>query len=157
MACAYALAANLRGMSMCETHRSHVGRNGTRIELRSGSEGPRHDPYGYEEWSITRADGRKVTVHIGGLIEWVRYDDGRSKRQFDCADTNLLAKFEACAGVSLHAVRRAYSAAKARRVKYHPCGQKHIHWVLGYPGEELLACEQCGTIFDSEFNLSAVI
>lgn len=39
------------------------------IRIRTGSEGPAHDPYGYQEIEFTRTDGVVVTLH-SGLGEW---------------------------------------------------------------------------------------
>ena len=140
-----------------ETSRRREGsRNGSNIELRSGREGPRHDPYHYDELTLRRSDGRWATVHIG-LAEWMEYFDGRVKRRFEDSATVLNFKFEAVMGVSTRTVYRALHEIGARRIRNHKCGQRHLDWVSGYPGEELLYCNECGTVLDSSFNLSAVM
>ncbi len=43
--------------------------NESKIEYKTGLEGSVHDPYGYEELTITRGDSR-IAAHVG-LISWV--------------------------------------------------------------------------------------
>lgn len=46
--------------------------NGTKVRIRSGSEGPSHDPYSYHEITVERL-GREVTLHLG-LAVWREID-----------------------------------------------------------------------------------
>src|SRR5258706_10384505 len=43
-----------------------------RVERHTGSEGPRHDPYAYEEWRV-RMPGHTIVLH-SGLGTWLRAD-----------------------------------------------------------------------------------
>ena len=49
----------------------------SQVTLRSGSEGPKHDPYGYQEITVTQGNVR-VTGHIG-LGLWIE-DNITSRR-----------------------------------------------------------------------------
>jgi hypothetical protein len=129
--------------------------NGSTIDIRTGSEGPRHDPYHYEEITVTRPDGRKVVLHQG-LAEWMTYFDGRVLREFQDRSHILQSKFEIVAGVSVNVAAKAFHEKTNRPIKYHACGQKHLQWVSGFPGEQLLHCTKCGDIVGSTFNRSAI-
>ena len=139
-----------------ETYRVNEGSKGSSIELRSGTEGPRHDPYGYKEITVTRADGREATLH-SGLAEWMTYNDGRVTRRFDDDIATLWSKFEAVMGISPELAERSFHRAKENRIRYHKCGMKYLRDVEGYPGESFLMCEKCGKVLDSSFNESAII
>jgi len=139
-----------------ETYRDSEGNRGTSIELRCGTEGPRHDPYGYKEITVTRSDGREATLH-SGLAEWMTYNDGRVTRRFEDPIDILWSKFEACVGISPELAERAFHRVKENRIRHHACGMKHLNEVSGYPGETFLMCEKCKAILDSSFNESAII
>lgn len=127
--------------------------NGSSITRKTGSEGPPYDPYHYEELTITRSDGRKVTIHVG-LAEWIDYFNGCTTRRFEDSCQILASKFEAVMGISLKTALRIPQQLLARRLNLH---RKHdAEWVEGFPGETLLYCKTCGTVIDSCFNVSAV-
>src|SRR5262249_37829395 len=94
-----------------ETYRSGEGSRGSRIEIRSGSEGPNFDPYHYDEITVTRADGRKATIHRG-LAEWMRYWDGRFERRSNDSYAILRSKFEACVGCTPEEAERTFHRLK---------------------------------------------
>lgn len=49
----------------------------TKVRLRSGTEGPRHDPYGWNEISVDR-EGHTATLHSSGLFnDWLEVDGVR--------------------------------------------------------------------------------
>lgn len=139
-----------------ETYRSGEGSRGSRIEIRSGSEGPNFDPYHYDEITVTRADGRKATIHRG-LAEWMRYWDGRFERHFHDSYAILRSKFEACVGCTPEEAERTFHRLKERRITHHACGMRHIKSVDGYPGETFMLCDKCGDILDSSFDHSAIV
>jgi len=122
----------------------------TTIRIKTGSEGPRHDPYAYREITVSRPKG-SVTLHLG-LVEWVAVN-GEHWKDYD---REAIDVFEAFAGITLPQAIRAHHEVRARRVRYHPCGQKHLEWVDGYPGESLLICERCGAVLDEHFDRSAI-
>ena len=127
--------------------------NGSRITHKTGSEGPRHDPYHYDEYTLTRSDGRKSTVHLG-LAQWMTYFDGRVTRRFDDPYPVIASKFEAVMGISLKSAAHIPRQLYDRKLRKH---HKHdTQWVKGYPGEELLYCNTCGTVIDSCFNWSVI-
>jgi len=44
--------------------------NGVRIELRQGTVGPGHDPYGYTSVNLSTNDGRSAELYTDGLGTW---------------------------------------------------------------------------------------
>ena len=42
------------------------------FKVKGGSEGPKHDPYGYNEYSFTQ-NGKNYIVHMG-LAQWIKID-----------------------------------------------------------------------------------
>jgi hypothetical protein len=127
-----------------------------RIHIKTGSEGPRHDPYGYEEITVHRADGAHVTLHEG-LGTWIEFKDacgtGNKLDERDVPRTQIDAAFERVAGVSVEAARKAYRALRSR---CRNCGGRETKFARGYPGESFELCVQCGHVVDSHFDLSAV-
>lgn len=122
------------------------------INIKAGSEGPRHDPYHYDEITVTRLDGSWVTIHVG-LALWAEASDGRKIDNYQEA----LVLFERLAGISLPVAYKSYHEVRVRRYTRHPCGQKHFIDVQGYPGESFVFCRKCGDAIDSSFNINAVI
>lgn len=125
----------------------------SRVELRRGTEGPRHDPYSYTEVTVVRDSSPwfqgQVTYH-DGLDEWVRVDRNRPIRE------RPREMFQRLAGVSPETAENSYREFRDRKIRYHACGQQHLRWVSGFPGEKLLWCERCRHILDGTFNKSAV-
>lgn len=115
------------------------------LSVRSGSEGPSHDPYAYEEFTLKLTNGSKVIVHAG-LDEWVS-KDGRKERGLD--------KVEELTGLSLPALARLARKVEERPYRLH---RKHGGYkeVAGFPGESLCICK-CGEVIDVDFDESAII
>ena len=121
------------------------------IEIRTGSEGPRHDPYHFTEVTVEGRAGR-VTYH-SGLGDWTKLDGDL----VDDVTGEAKIAFERLTGVTPDVAEQTYYKLKHRRTARHSCGTKHLRWQAGYPGEELLMCEKCGDVLDSTFDISAVI
>lgn len=118
------------------------------IKLKTGSEGPRHDPYGYTEITVDRQDGRVVTLH-SGLAYWCKvYLNGKLVLTFDNEQT-IEKMFTRFAGISSHKAEEIYYA---RRTICDKCGCNDCHTVNGYPGETLYICNNCDEIVTCDFN-----
>lgn len=129
----------------------------TSIEIKTGKEGPRHDPYHYERVTVRRpSQNAEIVYHCGGLSEWleVRAND----RVLTSADTHAdcLQLFEAYVGVPYHVAVKAYRSLPWRRLKAHPCGLTFLVDVNGYPGETLTVCGKCGHVVDNHMDMSAI-
>jgi len=134
-----------------------------RVSIRTGSEGPRHDPYHFEEIAIICARPHftgTVTVHLG-LGVWLETRvPGRRPIRYSPSGRDPEARvawaFEALAGISIKTARAIPDRLRERRIRAHACGPQAIGWVDGFPGESLCVCTRCGACFDGTFNRSAV-
>lgn len=72
------------------------------INMRSGSEGPAYDPYGYQEviFSECYYDGKGlrndvvVTFHGGGLLQWLEVNHNSKSYRFDGFDFPGTERFD---------------------------------------------------------------
>ena len=86
--------------------------NGTKIKHRSGSEGPKYDPYAFDEWTVIRLD-REVTIH-SGLANWIKIQyEGHPEVRIDewnCVNgwLDLHTLFEVLTGLSAGQCERYY-------------------------------------------------
>lgn len=125
----------------------------------TGTEGPAHDPYLFEEYEIRRY-GSTYTIHAG-LSVWARLDRGDKHVMFNPNEkrnnlsesqfVDFVAKW-AC-GYTLTQLERFSRKAKSRC----RCGSRSFERVAGYPGEHMTACRKCHSIVASTFNEGAVI
>ena len=121
-----------------------------RLSLKHGSEGPRHDPYAYTEYTV-RVNGEVHTLHLG-LAEWYAKNEKRNTHY----DPYAIQKFEAAIGFTLVTFNKAIDRFRYPD-KCRKCNSRDINWRSGFPGEELLVCEGCGAILASDFNESAIV
>ena len=125
------------------------------ITLKTGTEGPRHDPYGYSEWIFVRR-GKKAILHEG-LSEWVSIDGQKNTNREICLmegkDSEIAARlmFEKEVGVSLKTLEKVIHRPKRC------CNKPRITSSPGYPGETLYICANCENIVGGSFNEAAVI
>lgn len=127
------------------------------VSISHGTEGPHHDPYSYEEITVTRTSPHFTgsVTHHSGLSEWVQVES--SKEMASCLYVRESDRlFSLLAGVTPAQARRAVERSRERRIRRHPCGTRHLEWADGYPGETLLCCRKCGTILTGHFDRSAV-
>ncbi len=127
------------------------------IKIKSGSEGPSYDPYYYFEIIIKRQSPDftgTVTSHAG-LTNWVRVDEAGKQPQI-FRDADHAAWFEVYSGLTLRKAWRAAEEANARKIRYHPCGEKFLQEVDGMPGETMLQCTKCSAVLSTTFDKSAV-
>lgn len=123
---------------------------------RRGTEGPRHDPYGYTELTV-QFRGHEVILHEG-LAEWLvidgtMYDPKNQMAQLGPRATNR-QMFEAFLGFTPDQLARWDRKLKSR---CRDCGSKSFKYASGYPGEEFVLCADCGQVIDSDFYESAII
>ena len=119
------------------------------VQIETGSEGPMHDSYAWEEITVCRPNGVEITIHYG-LDNWVKTPEGVKCR----GDDRIDRIFEAYAGVSPAAAHKAY-----QRMQYmcKKCGVSDLDEISGMPGETMNVCRQCGNVVSVDFNLSAII
>jgi len=125
------------------------------LTKRSGTEGPRHDPYHYDEFIVTKR-GRTAILHLG-LTAWLSIDGQRwNWIKGSTAESNSIKHFEHFCGCSLEAVEKAWDRL-TDPPKCPSCGLGRNHRVScgGFPGEELVQCT-CGAIVSSFCDRSAI-
>ena len=122
------------------------------VKLQSGSEGPPHDPYHFDEMTVERQNG-KITIHLG-LGMWCRYNGHKVEGEEESSQL-----FEAIVGMPWHVVLKSLRTLEARKAK--ALWLKHRHCpgdarrVSGYPGEHFTLCG-CGEVINYSFNRSEV-
>ncbi|KKW10409.1 MAG: hypothetical protein UY48_C0038G0009 [Candidatus Gottesmanbacteria bacterium GW2011_GWB1_49_7] len=126
--------------------------------VRHGTEGSRHDPYGYEELSFEtrrRSDQpwESMRAHVG-LAEFFFFRGRRFDRS--SLDSEWFWKsFETIVGVTLDLLVQLHYT---RRFVCLTCGtSKFVDSVDGYPGETLFICGRCDNIVTSDFCEAAVL
>lgn len=117
------------------------------ITMHEGTEGPRHDPYHFEELEVAR-NRRRTLIHLG-LGDWVQIGREKIRKDFE-------GVFFARTGLTVAQARRAYE--RIHRVpKACVCGATRSYFSTGFPGESFALCVKCDAIRDYSFNESAVI
>lgn len=127
------------------------------FEHRTGSEGPRHDPYHYDEWHVTTPKG-EVVLHEG-LGTWLKVNGKELEhdRRFSYNDWERYLRetaFPIYTGYPLGQLQRLAHRIKSR---CRECGSRDFRSEAGYPGEYFDVCEKCGHIQGGYFNESEVM
>ena len=123
------------------------------VTIEHGEEGPKHDPYGWEEVTGDRPNGVRGTIQYG-LAEWGQTPEG-TKIDTRTNDPERIERIVTTyAGVSPAAAVRAHTKYRSRCRK---CGCRETVCEPGYPGETLELCAKCGMMVDYHFNESAII
>jgi hypothetical protein len=86
------------------------------ITHRFGAEGPRHDPYGFDEWIVTIEDGRKAVMHIG-LGVWAKIDGVKFSGGKD--DYGADEVFEKFVGRTIREVQKVYWKSRGQKAGPH--------------------------------------
>ena len=128
----------------------------TCINIETGTEGPTHDPYGWEEMTVIRSNGDEVMLHSGLSL----YVDVNGQR-FDSSGLDesaswdqAAAKFEEHAGCTPAVARNAYWRYKNTCRK---CGSCEQYGQTGFPGETLWMCCNCDAVVSCDFDIGAVV
>lgn len=125
------------------------------ISIKTGSEGPKHDPYGYTEITFIKTDGT-IIKHHEGLGSWCEILDKNCIQRAEGSQASEL--FFLATGCTPNEARKYFNKAEQKRRSICPeCNSRNLEWHRGYPGEEILICEDCNSYVDCVFNESAVI
>ena len=120
----------------------------------TGSEGPRHDPYSYEE---LHADvlGNEIVLHQG-LGTWLTINGTKvtqpERMTHDLYEKTCRDIFEKFVGFTTTQLERIYT----KRMSRCKCGSKSFTSVRGFPGEHLIVCDHCGDIKTDYFCMSEI-
>jgi hypothetical protein len=127
-----------------------------RVVIKTGSEGPRHDPYSFKEITVTQPDG--VTVLHEGLGTWLRAS-GRKVTAPPALKYEEQEKwFHETAFVTLtgYKVEQLERIAAKIRSRCRKCGSREFVSQCGMPGEHFECCAKCGDIVSSYFCVSEI-
>lgn len=129
------------------------------ITHRDGCEGPKHDPYSYDEYTLHTRLGT-VTLHLG-LAEYVIIElndalKGVKLPLYHSEDRGIADETLRRLGfLPVKKIVKTYRRIKDANLRLHKrCGGSQ--WELGFPGESILFCK-CGAVIDSQFNEGAII
>lgn len=130
-------------------HEARGFKNRGELKVTTGTEGPKHDPYSYSEYTFNK-DGVRYTIHLG-LAEWLKIGDEIVSRNYE----DSVAKFNEAFGQDLNDYLAEQEEASCTCKN---CGtDEFLEDRPGFPGESFLVCAKCETIVDSSFNESAII
>lgn len=125
-----------------------------KLNLRSGSEGPRNDPYHYEEYQINIPNLGDVTVHCG-LAQWVEIN-GETHEAF--GDDYDMPGFDAfCKRLTGYSFRQFERFYRRYRSRCRQCGGRDFYCSAGYPGETLTQCSKCHSVLCADQDMSSII
>ena len=128
------------------------------ITITRGTEGPREDPYAYEEISLVPNDirnakkGGEIVLHMG-LGMWVKFGDLRLDESDVNSSTRIITAFEEKLGCTLRAFHKAVGRI---HTVCRVCGGGPDKDVKGYPGETFTLCTN-GHIIHTDFDESAIL
>jgi hypothetical protein len=129
-------------------------------DVRRGTEGPPHDPYGYIEITVLLPIGLELIGHFG-LIEWVKIhipdQKGRSWERLKATEVagQNTAHDYFIKNVGITPLEAETIYEEQRRTC--SCGCKNLEDVDGHPGEILYICVACKSVVTYDFNEAAII
>lgn len=129
---------------------------------KSGSEGPRHDPYAYTEYCLdekylfTHGSEHRLghTLHMGLAVWYETWLNGEKVFHTD-NEAEAVETWERFSRLNVNQLDKLIHEKKFKRCPH--CGSKKGYFCAdGFPGETLTICLSCESIVDSELNLSAI-
>jgi hypothetical protein len=135
------------------------------ISHRSGSEGPRHDPYHFDEFSVSLGVC-SITVHVG-LGEWIevkpkaepgQWPEPRGDRRSFSSWEELDATLKSLTGLSMEQLQSWEDEAHTPPEQCPQCGSELKVLGHGYAGECIIGCtrEGCNYAWEEPINLSNI-
>lgn len=126
------------------------------VNVSTGCEGPRHDPYSYTETEVV-VPGATVLLHEG-LGTWMKVNGEKVEAPKDLSHDEREKwlreeAFPDATGFTKAQLERIANRLSSRCRK---CGGKSFHTESGYPGEHFDVCDSCGHIQNTSFSISDV-
>lgn len=123
------------------------------LKIKHGSEGPRHDPYGFTEITF-RGQRGSIKFHYG-LATWCEGERNGRKFRVNEDANECLRLFEE---ITTMTPMRAESIAFELPWRKHAakCDGRKFFCSDGYPGERFTICKKCDDVVDYHFDRSAV-
>lgn len=128
---------------------------GTKLFYKTGIEGPKYDPYMYEEYIVHR-NGKEIILHLG-LQEWIEINGERQEvvmKNLDEYLINPIEIFEEVTGLTLDKFKKYYDKIQNTCKN---CGCNKTYAISGFPGEIIYLCRRCDSVVSSDVNLSGII
>lgn len=132
------------------------------IVFTKGTEGPKNDPYGFEEFSVflhyEGFDPVEFRIHVG-LSIWISIKQKNGdlhKLTFSSSSTKAWSLFEFFTGLSQETLHKM-AAIDPRPKKCTECGSNKILSTSGFPGESFYVCESCKAIVACNLNAAVII
>jgi hypothetical protein len=130
---------------------------GRTITFRSGTEGPRHDPYGWREVTVETtwryADGMERTL-VASFRDGLGVRVAMNGQPITCDETKAVDVFKILTGMTPAQAEVYHDRA---RFRCSTCGNhKQFRSVDGYPGEMLYVCTRCESIVTGDFDRSVI-
>jgi hypothetical protein len=117
--------------------------------LRSGTEGPSHDPYGYKAFDLVTQKG-SFHIHAGLVLKVTNLKTNETTYPPEINDV--------CKLVGL--TREEYDQTVDQVNHFSDicphCKGDNLEEVEGYPGETLVICKDCKKVVDSSQNMDAI-
>ena len=124
--------------------------NGTTLEHDTTVEGPAHDPYHVDLWTVIRF-GKEFFLRIGGLSSCYKIDG--VVQDIDDHYLSAIEQFEDGTGLDFDRLQTYLHRLNSRCV----CGCWKTKSESGFPGETFNVCVQCGEHVSYDFDMQAII
>lgn len=122
------------------------------IAMFTGTEGPRHDPYGFETRVVSRGDS--VIILHEGLDQYLQtITPGMGVVELRADYPALRQAFAEISGMTVQTFDRAIDRL---RTQCRTCGCRRPHPVKGMPGETLWLCSRCERPVYCDFDPSCI-
>lgn len=119
----------------------------TIVSIKTGTEGPKYDPYGYTKITVER-NGHKAVYH-SGLLEVVIIDDqeypANHQNDIPVLDERLLNTV----GINWEALNAIPDMLMNKPLRC-KCGKPSLIYQRGFVGEGITICKRCGQILEEE-------
>jgi hypothetical protein len=126
-----ALSANRLHLIPVDRILQWLGKQGgiamAKVRVTTGSEGPRHDPYGWTEIHFTKTDGTEVMLRTGGLGYDRLFVNGEKVGESYDPDTAMVDKFQELTGLTPMEAEELPEKLEASRLKHMTPDQQRFY------------------------------
>jgi hypothetical protein len=121
------------------------------LDYRTGTEGPKHDPYSFDEWTVTKQVQHgpvwEYILHTGlGVTLQVYKDEELIQYWTDEEPTNLWLHFQNLTGIRVDHLEKVYQRLHGPHLFCDKCGSHELSWSEGFAGEQIQYCVKCNSI-----------
>ena len=125
------------------------------FRVRTGTEGPSHDPYSYEEYILCR-NGVVTKLHLG-LAEFCRGEE--NGEEFFIKGKGAMDKWESITNIPVKSLNRLDNRLNGMPQRCPYCFNSSSNYVVhgGYVGESIFTCPKCDNVVWEEAVTEAMI